>query len=454
MNFSPVALISRPSQRLLPLMDYPSPGSSLYGGENPAQPPPVNPADNGNGNRKRARNSSSEEESGSGGGGSTPGGAPGGGPGGDAGGKRNNPLISDTEKCRVCLEPAAKHIHYGAVTCFSCRAFFRRSVQQTNTRAYNCRKSGNCEITLKTRKNCQKCRYEKCVAIGMKTSWVLSEDERRRRFRKSREKKQLAATGPGSSGGKVKTESTTSDLSDRHYDDIMSGGEDMIHEPMDLSEHESGAGSEIYRRASSNSQQMSPGYSPGKSASPEVIFREFRDSPPSAGLGMPGGSVPEHHHHRGVLQPRQGAATATDTRSSTVFHIDPRVMAGISGVAAAQAAGFDTANPFPPGHPSHVHAAAHAASSSEVPTWNIADPYTHHRVHVAGYNDDGSDSGTSGLGIPEPGSSLIRSRHTSGAEDEGPAPFPMGLVMQPYLGVRAAPPLERISEVSVDEVST
>ena len=27
-----------------------------------------------------------------------------------------NPLISTTEKCKVCLEPAAKHMHYGAVT--------------------------------------------------------------------------------------------------------------------------------------------------------------------------------------------------------------------------------------------------------------------------------------------------------------------------------------------------
>jgi len=40
-----------------------------------------------------------------------------------------NPLISRTEKCKVCDEPAAIHIHYGAVTCFSCRAFFRRSIQ-------------------------------------------------------------------------------------------------------------------------------------------------------------------------------------------------------------------------------------------------------------------------------------------------------------------------------------
>ena len=45
-----------------------------------------------------------------------------------------NPLISSTEKCKVCREPAAKHIHYGSVTCFSCRAFFRRSIQNQGQR--------------------------------------------------------------------------------------------------------------------------------------------------------------------------------------------------------------------------------------------------------------------------------------------------------------------------------
>ena len=99
-----------------------------------------------------------------------------------------NPLISDTEKCRICGEAAAKHVHYGAVTCFSCRAFFRRSIQNGCPKNYACRKGGNCTITLKTRKNCQKCRFEKCLSAGMKTSWVLTDDERFRRFRKHREK--------------------------------------------------------------------------------------------------------------------------------------------------------------------------------------------------------------------------------------------------------------------------
>lgn len=95
--------------------------------------------------------------------------------------RKANPLISDTEKCGVCGEAAAKHVHYGATTCFSCRAFFRRSIQNGSAKQYNCKKGGNCDITLKTRKNCQKCRLEKCFTAGMKASWVLTEEERFRR---------------------------------------------------------------------------------------------------------------------------------------------------------------------------------------------------------------------------------------------------------------------------------
>ena len=40
------------------------------------------------------------------------------------------------------------------------------------------------------RKSCQRCRFDKCLEVGMKSSWVLSEEERFRRFRKHREKVQ------------------------------------------------------------------------------------------------------------------------------------------------------------------------------------------------------------------------------------------------------------------------
>jgi len=99
-------------------------------------------------------------------------------------------LLSPTDKCKVCNEPAAKHVHYGAMTCFSCRAFFRRSIQNKTAATYVCRRSKSCEINLKTRKNCQFCRYMRCIAVGMKPTWVLSEEERQRRFRKNREKQE------------------------------------------------------------------------------------------------------------------------------------------------------------------------------------------------------------------------------------------------------------------------
>ena len=47
--------------------------------------------------------------------------------------KDSEKAAKDTEKdeslaaeCSVCGSPAAAHLHYGAVSCYSCRAFFRR----------------------------------------------------------------------------------------------------------------------------------------------------------------------------------------------------------------------------------------------------------------------------------------------------------------------------------------
>ena len=38
---------------------------------------------------------------------------------------------SGTTACAVCLEVTDnKHVHYGALCCFSCRAFFRRANQE------------------------------------------------------------------------------------------------------------------------------------------------------------------------------------------------------------------------------------------------------------------------------------------------------------------------------------
>jgi len=104
------------------------------------------------------------------------------------------PVLLDKEKrkrgngaaavrpCKVCSEMAGRHSYYGGEVCPSCRAFFRRSVQSGYNNSYSCVRDGNCSVTLKTRKNCQFCRYQLCLKSGMKTTWVLSEEERIKKF--------------------------------------------------------------------------------------------------------------------------------------------------------------------------------------------------------------------------------------------------------------------------------
>ena len=46
--------------------------------------------------------------------------------GNGGGGKSSSPSsVSTPCKCSVCGDVASEHLHYGAICCFSCRAFFR-----------------------------------------------------------------------------------------------------------------------------------------------------------------------------------------------------------------------------------------------------------------------------------------------------------------------------------------
>jgi len=92
-------------------------------------------------------------------------------------------------ECSVCSQPLAKsRVHYGGVTCYSCRAFFRRNTQK-NCRN-GCKFEEKCEINYKDRKACAHCRYEKCIRLGMLPELVLNEDEKKKRFKKAIAKKQ------------------------------------------------------------------------------------------------------------------------------------------------------------------------------------------------------------------------------------------------------------------------
>ncbi|XP_038301302.1 nuclear receptor subfamily 1 group I member 2 isoform X1 [Canis lupus familiaris] len=68
--------------------------------------------------------------------------------------------------CRVCGDRATGY-HFNVLTCEGCKGFFRRTVKR-NTRLRCPFRKGTCEITRKTRRQCQACRLRKCLESGMK----------------------------------------------------------------------------------------------------------------------------------------------------------------------------------------------------------------------------------------------------------------------------------------------
>ncbi|XP_023225253.1 thyroid hormone receptor beta-like isoform X1 [Centruroides vittatus] len=91
--------------------------------------------------------------------------------------------------CGVCGD-RAKSYHFGGISCDSCKAFFRRSVQNEAYKNFHCPYEGKCEITISSRKCCQYCRFQKCVSIGMEKGWVMTEEERMQLLRSRMEKRQ------------------------------------------------------------------------------------------------------------------------------------------------------------------------------------------------------------------------------------------------------------------------
>ena len=80
--------------------------------------------------------------------------------------------------CRVCSRPkASKFNHYGATCiCGSCRAFFMRAAQSDLYKTFF--HSFDCVIDAENRKSCKKCRFEKCLQVGMKVSYVKTLEEK------------------------------------------------------------------------------------------------------------------------------------------------------------------------------------------------------------------------------------------------------------------------------------
>lgn len=91
--------------------------------------------------------------------------------------------------CLVCGDKALGY-NFNALSCESCKAFFRRNA--LTSKEFKCPFTNSCEITVVTRRFCQKCRLVKCLAIGMVKEFIMSDEdkaEKKKRIEENRAKK-------------------------------------------------------------------------------------------------------------------------------------------------------------------------------------------------------------------------------------------------------------------------
>ena len=92
--------------------------------------------------------------------------------------------------CSVCssppVPPKKNHSHfYGALVCLSCRAFFKRCIENffvDGKFKHSCKKKspGICDVSYeaKVKDTCKHCRYLKCLAVGMDSTKIKTGEEK------------------------------------------------------------------------------------------------------------------------------------------------------------------------------------------------------------------------------------------------------------------------------------
>ncbi|CAG2199727.1 NR1IN [Mytilus edulis] len=90
--------------------------------------------------------------------------------------------LSLQKKDKICLVCGDKALGYNfnAVSCESCKAFFRRNAHKT----IRGRCEGTCEVTVDSRSFCKKCRLNKCFTVGMRKDMILNEEQKKQRKQK------------------------------------------------------------------------------------------------------------------------------------------------------------------------------------------------------------------------------------------------------------------------------
>ncbi|CAF1942860.1 unnamed protein product [Rotaria magnacalcarata] len=91
--------------------------------------------------------------------------------------------------CVVCHGDAHGY-NFDAISCESCKAFFRRNALRSLEKL-KCRGTGSCDVAFNVRKRCKICRLQKCFKCGMRKEWILSDKEKAEKLAKIEENRRL-----------------------------------------------------------------------------------------------------------------------------------------------------------------------------------------------------------------------------------------------------------------------
>ncbi|XP_051999963.1 retinoic acid receptor RXR-beta-B isoform X1 [Xyrauchen texanus] len=89
----------------------------------------------------------------------------------------SGPMLSQKRLCAICGDRSSGK-HYGVYSCEGCKGFFKRTVRKDLS--YTCRDNKECLVDKRQRNRCQYCRYQKCLASGMKREAVQEERQKNR----------------------------------------------------------------------------------------------------------------------------------------------------------------------------------------------------------------------------------------------------------------------------------
>ncbi|XP_064631372.1 nuclear hormone receptor HR96-like isoform X2 [Lineus longissimus] len=99
--------------------------------------------------------------------------------------------------CGVCGDRALGY-NFDAISCESCKAFFRRNALK-GLDYFKCPYDEKCKMDISNRRFCKRCRLKKCFEIGMRKEYILTEEEKMKKRQKIDENRSRSPwDGPGS----------------------------------------------------------------------------------------------------------------------------------------------------------------------------------------------------------------------------------------------------------------